>query len=145
MVACSVASVSAWFQSKERLSPGKWMSNLTKLHLTHENFQKFYQYNHNSYEICLLFSRTSKRNFLWCYYRWFIISLALENVKKKKKCNILYIILVQGFCPLKIQITHVPVDSVLIYPGTSIAKTKHSYKLRRSIRRLYSHASYLNW
>ena len=44
------------------------------------------------------------RNFLWCYYRDVIItSLAFE--KCKKECNILEIILVQGFCPLKSKIT----------------------------------------
>ena len=80
----------------------KWMSNFTKLHLTHEILE-FYLYNHSSCEIWHLFSRTSMTNFLWCYYRWFIISLALE--KCKKECNILSIILVQDFCPLKIKIT----------------------------------------
>ena len=43
------------------------------------------------------------RNVPWCYYRRQITSLALE--KCKKECNILSIILVQGFCPLKIKIT----------------------------------------
>ena len=32
----------------------------------------------------------------------------LKNVKKKKECNILLIILVQGLCPLKIKITQFP-------------------------------------
>ena len=45
-------------------------------------------------------------NFLWWYYRCFIISLVLE--KCKKECNILSIILVQDFCPLKIKITQSP-------------------------------------
>ena len=36
------------------------------------------------------------------YYRWLIISSALEE------CNILSIILLQGFCPLKIKITQFP-------------------------------------
>ena len=35
-----------------------------------------------------------------------IISIALE--KCEKECNIVYIILVQGFCPLKIEITQFP-------------------------------------
>ena len=35
-----------------------------------------------------------------------IISIALE--KCEKECNIVYIILVQGFCPLKIEITQCP-------------------------------------
>ena len=45
--------------------------------------------------------------FFWCHYRWFITSLALE--KCKRECNILWIILVQDFCPLKIKITHSPI------------------------------------
>ena len=43
------------------------------------------------------------RNFLWCYYRRLITSLAFE--KCKKESDIVEIILVQGFCPLKIEIT----------------------------------------
>ena len=43
------------------------------------------------------------RNLLWCYYRWFITSLALE--KCEKEGNILKVILVQDICPLKIKIT----------------------------------------
>ena len=46
------------------------------------------------------------RNFLWCYYRSLITSLALE--KCKEECNIFQIILVQDFCPLKIKITQLP-------------------------------------
>ena len=39
-------------------------------------------------------------------YRWLVTSLALE--KCNKECSMLYIILVQGFCPLKIKITQFP-------------------------------------
>ena len=46
-----------------------------------EKNSDFYLCYHNSYEIWHSFSRTSMRNFLWCYYRWFITSLALKNVK----------------------------------------------------------------
>ena len=46
------------------------------------------------------------RNFLWCHYRWLLSSLALE--KCKQECTILKIILVQGFCPLRIKITQFP-------------------------------------
>ena len=70
------------------------------------NFSEFYLYFHNSCEFWHSFSRTLMTNFLWCYYRWQITSLALE--KCKKECNILWIILVQGFCPLKIKITQFP-------------------------------------
>ena len=55
-------------------SPRKWMSNFTKLHM---KFSEFYLRNHNSSEIRPLFSRTSIRYFLWCYYRRFITSLAV--------------------------------------------------------------------
>ena len=44
--------------------------------------------------------------FFRCNYTWFITSLALE--KCKKECNMLQIILVQEFCPLKIKITQCP-------------------------------------
>ena len=57
-------------------------------------------------EIWQSFSLAPIRNFLWFYYRWLITSLGLE--KCKKECNILLIILVQGFCPLRIKITQSP-------------------------------------
>ena len=44
--------------------------------------------------------------YLWCYYRFPIISIALE--KCKRECDIVEIILVQGFCPLKMKITQFP-------------------------------------
>ena len=50
---------------------------------------------------------------LWCCYRYLITSIALE--KGKKKCDIVYIILVQGFCLLKIKITQFP-DGFLLNP-----------------------------
>ena len=79
---------------------------ISQNYILHMKFLEFYLYNHNSCEIWHLFSRTSMRNFLWCYYRWFITSLALE--KCKKECNVLWVILVQDFCPLKIKITQFP-------------------------------------
>ena len=54
-----------------------------------------------------IFSGSHENFFFWCHYRWFITSLALE--KCKRECNILWIILVQDFCPLKIKITHSPI------------------------------------
>ena len=56
------------------------------------NFKEFYLYFHNFCEIWHSFSQTPMRNSLWCY------SL---------------IILVQGFCPLKIKITQFPDGSCL--------------------------------
>ena len=79
---------------------------ISQNYILHMKFLEFYLYNHNSCDIWHLFSRTSMRNFLWCYYRWFITSLALE--KCKKECNVLWVILVQDFCPLKIKITQFP-------------------------------------
>ena len=85
---------------------------ISQSYILHMKFEEFYLCNHNSCEIWLSFSRNSMRNFLWYYYRWFVTSLALE--KCKKECNILQIILVQGFCPLKIKITQLSIgDSVL--------------------------------
>ena len=46
-------------------------------------------------EIGNLFSRALIRNFLWCYYRLLITSIALE--KCEKECNMIKIILVQDF------------------------------------------------
>ena len=48
-------------------------------------------------------ARALIRNFLWYYNRQLITSIALE--KYKKECDTVKIILVQGFCPLKIKIT----------------------------------------
>ena len=45
----------------------------------------------------MLFSWAPIRNFLWCFYRLLM-----------KECNILQIILVQGFCLVKIKITQFP-------------------------------------
>ena len=50
-------------------------------------------------EIWHSFSRAPIRNFLWCYYRWFITFLGLEKCRKECK-----IILVQDY-PLKIKMT----------------------------------------
>ena len=41
-------------------------------------------------EIWHLFSRAPIRNFLWCYYRWLITSLALEKCKKRMRCCLNY-------------------------------------------------------
>ena len=79
---------------------------ISKNYILPTKFSEFYPYNHNSCEIWHLFSRTSMRNFLWCYYGWFITSVALE--KCKKECNFLLTILVQDFRPLKIKITQFP-------------------------------------
>ena len=64
------------------------MSNFTKWHLLLEFFRIFsafngytHRYIHNSREIWYSFSRTPLRNFLWCYYRWLITSLALQKCK----------------------------------------------------------------
>ena len=68
-------------------------------------FLEFYLCFHNSCEIWHSFSQTPIRNFLWCYYR---LITSLTHEKRKKECNIRYIILVQGFCPLIIKITQFP-------------------------------------
>ena len=98
------------------------MSNFSKWHLTHEILAVFSQFDiyflglpweiFFVFTIWHLFSWAAMRNFLWCYYRWLITYLGIENVKKE--CNMCSIILVQGFCPLKIKITQFLMDSVLI-------------------------------
>ena len=60
---------------------------ISQSYIVHMKFSEFYLCNHNSCEILHSFSRTSMRNFLWCYYRWCITSLALE--KRKLSFNII--------------------------------------------------------
>ena len=79
---------------------------ISQNYILHMKFSEFDLCFHNSCEIWHSFSRPTVRNFLWCYCRWLITSLAFE--KCKKECNILSIILVQGFCPLKVKITQFP-------------------------------------
>ena len=76
---------------------------ISQSYILHMKFQEFHLCNHNSFEIWHSFCRIPMRNFHWCYYRWLITSLAFE--KYEKECNILKIILVQGFFPVKIKIT----------------------------------------
>ena len=77
-----------------------------------------------------------------CYYRWLITSLALE--KCKKECKNLQIILVQGFCPLKIKITLFPGGFRLnpLSPSIHIQILQtdlHSFPLRISWENLTKH------
>ena len=70
--------------------------------------------NHNSRKIWHSFSRTSMRNFLWCYYRWFITSSALEKCKTKNaKFFKLFCFFV--FVHWKLKLLNFLVDSVLNY------------------------------
>ena len=82
-------------------------------YILHMRFSEFYLCNNNSWEIWLSFSGTSMRNFLWCYYRRFIMSLAFKKCKKGKDIFKIIIILVQGFCPLKLKLLNFLMDSVL--------------------------------
>jgi len=69
--------------------------------------------NDTDYEILPVFAQ-----FLcfWCYfYQFFLISLALRKCSKDGK--IPKIILVQGFCPLKTEITRFPNGFRLNYPS----------------------------
>ena len=79
---------------------------ISQNYILHMKFSEFYLRFHNSCEIWHSFSQTPLRNFLWCYHRRLITSLGLENCRKE--CNILWIILVQSFCPLRIKITQFP-------------------------------------
>ena len=71
-------------------SPRKQMSNSFKFHKNYENTGKIlkisYVRRHFLKFDINLFSRALIRNFLWRYYRYLIISIALE--KCKKECNI---------------------------------------------------------
>jgi len=55
---------------------------------------------HNSSELWNLFLRVPLGNCFWCYFRQLFISLAFR--KWTKDCKIPKIVLVQGFCPLKL-------------------------------------------
>ena len=62
-------------------------------------------------EIWHLFSRAPKRNFLWCYYRWLIYSLALElKVKTNAVCFKLF--WDKGFVHWKLKLLNFLTDSV---------------------------------
>ena len=56
---------------------------ISQNYILHMKFSEFYLWNLSSCQIWHSFSRTSMRNFLWGYYRWFITSLALQKCKKK--------------------------------------------------------------
>jgi len=81
-----------------------------EVHMKHLKvlMMKFYLFWHNSSELWYLFSRVPMGNcFIWCYFRQLFLSLAFR--KCKKDCNILKIILVQGFCPLKTEVDRFPI------------------------------------
>ena len=87
-------------------SPRKWMSYFTRIVITHL-FWKFHV--------------------IPCHYRWFITSLALE--KCKKECNMLWIIMVQDFCPLKIKITQYPGGFRLNFFSTFTSYLYHDWNV----------------
>ena len=103
-----------------------------KMESLYMKFSEFYLCFHSSFEIWHSFSRTPVINFLWCYYKWIITSLALE--KCKKECNVLQIILVQGFCPLKIKITQFPGGFRLSMYSHVLVWCEHSLKWRVTYR-----------
>ena len=70
--------------------------------------------NHNSRQIWHSFSRTSMKNFLWCYYRWFITSSALEKCKKRMQNSLNYSVFFV-FVHWKLKLLNFLVESVLNY------------------------------
>ena len=77
---------------------------ISQNYILHMKFSELYLCNHNSCEIGHSFSRTSRRNFLFHLK-------PLKNVKKNA-AFFNWIILVQGFCPLKIKFTQFPWETV---------------------------------
>ena len=75
---------------------------------------EFYLCFHDSREIWHSFSRTPLRNFLWCYCRWLITSLALEKCKKRDAIFFNKISWYKVFVHWKLKLLNFPVDSVLI-------------------------------
>ena len=63
---------------------------ISQNYILHMKFSEFYLSFHNSWEIWQSFSRTPMRNFLWCYYKWLIKSLALEKCKKRMQYSLNY-------------------------------------------------------
>ena len=129
--------------------------------ILHMKFSEFYLCFHNSCEIWHSFSWPPLRNSLWCLYRWLSTSLNLE--KCKKICNILYIILVQGFCPRRIKITQFPVGfrhnniskyqftqvnrptSLQRFPSFSVGKSAHLLAIPYvKLRRLRKNLSFIS-
>ena len=72
---------------------------------------RFYLCFHNSWEILFSFSRTTMRNFLWCYYKWLIHLKPLRNVKK----NAIFLKLFwhKDFVHWNLKLINFLVDSVL--------------------------------
>ena len=82
-------------------------------YILHTKFSEIYLWNYNSCEIWPSFSWTSMRNFLWCYYRWFITSLARE--KCKKNAIFFKLFCYKVFVHWKLKLLNFLVDSVLIF------------------------------
>ena len=84
---------------------GAWENNV-KFHKNFENTVKIVKIScvrcHCFVKFDIRFLEPSKEIFFGV-----ITSITLEKYKKKE-CDVVYIILVQGFCPLKIKITQFP-------------------------------------
>ena len=78
---------------------------ISQNYILHMKFSEFYLCNHNSCEIWHTFSDFHEKFSSVLLQMIYYVS---SPWKCKKECNILYIILVQGFCPLKIKITQFP-------------------------------------
>ena len=93
------------FNTKENETPRKWMSNFTKLHLSHEIFRGLPAFSQFLWNLTFISSD--------CHEKFSLVSLPMTKspslgLKKcTKECNIL-LILVQGFCSLRIKITQFP-------------------------------------
>ena len=60
----------------------KWVSNFTRIVITQVKFWKFYVQDVILLNLTFIFFGSDEK-FFWCYYRWFIASLALEKCKKE--------------------------------------------------------------
>ena len=124
---------------------------ISQNYILHMKFSEFYLCNHNSCEIWHSFSRTSLRDFLWCYYRWFITSLAPEKVRKKAIFFKLF--WYEVFVQWKLKLLNFLVDSVLTlfycyFPfkviGDELAKFNCSQLLPQSSSLPYSLSFWFN-
>ena len=100
-------------KTKKKIA-GENECQISQNYILHIKFSEFFLCNHNSCEIWHLFSRTSMRNFLWCYYRWFITSLALEKCKKRMHAIFFKLFWYKILVYWKLKLLNFLMDSILI-------------------------------
>ena len=109
------------------LEPEKTNFKSLKFHKRKSCAWWFYMCYLNSCEIWNLFSQAPIRNCLWCYYWELTTSITLE--KCEKEWDMAQNILVQGFCPVKIEITQFSNGVCLKYYNIAQSCTINPWRL----------------